>query len=68
MDLSIVVDTHAHLDMSTFNKDCGEVVARTGKSGVSTIICVDTKLDSSKKYIQLTAEGGFGTWGTLTST
>jgi len=48
-----LVDTHAHLDMSAFDKDRGEVIARALDTGVGTIISVGTDLESSKKAIKL---------------
>ncbi len=48
-----IVDTHAHLDMDSFNKDRAEVIARALDSGVSTIITVGTNLESSRKAIKL---------------
>ncbi|MBI4187763.1 MAG: TatD family hydrolase [Chloroflexi bacterium] len=48
-----IVDTHAHLDMSAFDKDRPEVIARALKAGVATIITVGTSLESSQKAIEL---------------
>ncbi len=48
-----LVDTHAHLDMSAFDKDRREVIARALDAGVGTIIAVGTNLESSKKAIEL---------------
>ncbi len=48
-----MVDTHAHLDMSAFDKDRREVIARALDTGVGTIISVGTNLESSKKAIEL---------------
>ena len=55
MNLSII-DTHAHLDMSAFNKDRREVIARALDVGINTIITVGTNLNSSKKSIELAEE------------
>lgn len=52
MKLSIV-DTHAHLEMSPFNKDRSQVITRALNSGVSTIITIGTNLESSKKASKL---------------
>jgi len=52
MKLSIV-DTHAHLDMATFNKDRTEVIVRALDAGISTIITVGIDLVSSRKAIKL---------------
>ncbi|MFC1977725.1 TatD family hydrolase [Chloroflexota bacterium] len=55
MNLSII-DTHAHLDMSAFDKDRSEVIARALDAGINTIITVGTSLDSSKKAVELAEE------------
>jgi TatD DNase family protein len=55
MEISII-DTHAHLDMNTFNKDREEVIKRAVAAGVGTIICVGTNLASSRKCIKLAEE------------
>ncbi len=47
------MDTHAHLDVSVFDKDRAQVIARASKAGVSAIITVGTNLESSKKAIEL---------------
>ncbi len=51
-----MVDTHAHLDMSAFDKDRSEVIARALDTGVGTIIAVGTNLESSKQAIELAEE------------
>lgn len=48
-----MIDTHAHLDMTSFNKDCTEVIARARNAGVNMIITVGTNLESSRKAISL---------------
>ncbi len=48
-----MVDTHAHLDMSAFDEDRREVIARALDAGVGTIITVGTNLESSKRAIEL---------------
>ena len=59
------MDTHAHLDMSTFNKDRTEVLARALNVGVRMIITVGTNLESSKTAIELATKqpGIFATVG-----
>ena len=47
------MDTHAHLDMSTFDKDRDEVLARALNVGIRLIITVGTNLESSNKAIEL---------------
>ena len=51
-----IVDTHAHLDMSTFDKDRTAVLARALDVGVRMIITVGTNLESSKRAIELAAK------------
>ena len=50
---SLLVDTHAHLDMGAFDEDRSETIARALNAGVSTIITVGTSLESSEKAIEL---------------
>ncbi len=50
---TFLVDTHAHLDMSAFDEDRAEVIARALEAGISTIVSVGTDLESSKKAIAL---------------
>ena len=47
------MDTHAHLDMSVFDEDRTEVIARAHNADVGMIITVGTNLESSKKAIEL---------------
>lgn len=49
-----IIDTHAHLDMSVFDKDRPEVMARAKSSHVHQIINPTTDLESGKKAISLT--------------
>ena len=48
-----LVDTHAHLDMSDFDKDRMDVIARAKETHVNSIINVGTNLESSKRAIGL---------------
>lgn len=48
-----MVDTHAHLDMDSFNEDRSQVITRALDSGVSTIVTVGINLESSQKAIKL---------------
>jgi len=48
-----IVDTHAHLDMAPFKRDCADVIARARDAGVSTIITVGIDLESSRQVIKL---------------
>jgi len=52
----VMVDTHAHLDMSAFDSDRSEVIARALAAGVGTMIAVGTNLESSERAIKLAEE------------
>ncbi len=49
----LLVDTHAHLDMSAFEESRTETITRALDAGVSNIITVGTDLESSQKAIEL---------------
>ncbi len=49
----LLVDTHAHLDMSVFDEDRIETITRALDVGVGDIITVGTDLESSQKAIEL---------------
>lgn len=51
-----MVDTHCHLNFKAFEKDCDEVIKRAFEAGVTKIINVGTKIDSSQKAVQLAKE------------
>lgn len=48
-----MVDVHCHLNFHSFEKDCDDVIKRAFEKGVKKIINVGTKIDSSKKAIEL---------------
>ena len=48
-----MIDVHCHLNFKSFDKDCDEVIKRAFEAGVTTIINVGTKIDSSQKAIEL---------------
>lgn len=48
-----MVDTHCHLNFKAFEKDCDEVIKRAFEAGVTKIINVGTKIDSSQKAVEL---------------
>jgi len=60
---NVMIDTHAHLDMSHFDKDREDVIARAAESGVTRIITVGIDLDSSRKAVKL-AESHKGIYAT----
>jgi len=48
-----MIDAHCHLNFQSFEKDCDAVIKQAFKAGVTKIINVGTKLDSSEKAIEL---------------
>lgn len=49
----MLVDTHAHLNFSDYQKDLDQVIRRSLKNGVTKIICVSSNTDDSKKAIEI---------------
>lgn len=48
-----MIDVHCHLNFHGFEKDYDEVIKRAFKAGVTKIINVGTKIDSSTKAVEL---------------
>jgi TatD DNase family protein len=48
-----MIDAHCHLNFNAFEKDYDEVIKKAFEDGVTKIINVGTKLDSSQKAIEL---------------
>ena len=48
-----MIDTHCHLNFHAFAKDVDEVIKNALDAGVSKIINVGTKIDSSEKAVEL---------------
>lgn len=48
-----MIDVHCHLNFKAFTKDYDEVIKQAFEAGVTTIINVGTKIDSSLKAIEL---------------
>lgn len=48
-----MIDAHCHLNFHSFEKDYDEVIKNALKAGVTKIINVGTKIDSSRKAIEL---------------
>ena len=48
-----MVDVHCHLNFHAFEKDYNEVIKSALKAGVTKIINVGTKIDSSQKAVEL---------------
>lgn len=51
-----MIDVHCHLNFHAFEKDCDEVIKRAFAAGVTKIINVGTKIDSSQKAVGLAKE------------
>ena len=49
----MLIDSHAHLDLSDFSEDLPEVLARAREAGVVTIVSVGIDLDSSQRAVAL---------------
>src|SRR3989344_720267 len=48
-----MIDVHCHLNFHAFEKDCEEVIKNAYDAGVTKIINVGTKIDSSQKAVDL---------------
>jgi len=55
----LLIDTHAHLDSSRFNKDRAEVIKNARDSGVSYIVNIGADLRSSRYSVKLAREYPF---------
>ncbi len=53
-----MVDVHCHLNFKAFEKDFDEVIKKAFEDGVTKIINVGTKIDSSQKAIDLAEKYG----------
>ena len=54
-----VIDTHAHLDMSHFDTDRSEMLARATESGVKMINTIGIDVDSCRKAVALAEKYSF---------
>jgi TatD DNase family protein len=52
----VFIDSHAHLEMSEFNRDRPEVVKRAVEAGVACIITVGTTLHDCRKALTIAAQ------------
>ncbi len=59
-----IIDTHAHLDMTEFDADREEVIARSTAAGVNNIITVGINMESCPRAIDL-AEKHPGVWAVI---
>jgi TatD DNase family protein len=60
----MLIDTHAHLDYTDYDPDRAEVIARAAEAGVTEIISIGTRLDSSTRAVEL-AENFPNIWATV---
>jgi len=60
----MLIDTHAHLDFTDYDPDRAEVIARATEAGVTEIISIGTRLDSSARAVEL-AENFPNIWATV---
>ena len=60
----MLIDTHAHLDYSDYDPDRSEVIARAAEAGVTEIISIGTRIDSSTRAVEL-AENFPNIWATV---
>lgn len=60
----MLIDTHAHLDYTDYDPDRTEVIARAAAAGVTEIISIGTRIDSSARAVELA--GNFpNIWATV---
>src|SRR5271154_1017687 len=60
----MLIDTHAHLDYTDYDPDRAEVIGRATDAGVTEIISIGTRLDSSTRAVEL-AENFPNIWATV---
>src|ERR1700683_2638959 len=60
----MLIDTHAHLDYSDYDPDRAEVISRATDAGVTEIISIGTRIESSTKAVEL-AENFPNIWATV---
>ena len=58
-DNYFLIDSHCHLDMSNYEEDLNEILARALSHGVKSIITIGIDEESSKKAIDLAKEHPF---------
>jgi TatD DNase family protein len=62
--MEMLIDTHAHLDYSDFDDDRAQMIARAAEAGVTEIISIGTRVDSSTRAVEL-AENFPQVWATV---
>jgi TatD DNase family protein len=60
----MLIDTHAHLDYTDYDPDRAAVIARATEAGVTEIISIGTRIDSSTRAVEL-AENFPNIWATV---
>jgi TatD DNase family protein len=60
----MLTDTHAHLDYPDFDPDRAEIISRAVDAGVTEIISIGTKIESSTRAVEL-AENFPNVWATV---
>jgi len=60
----MLIDTHAHLDYTDYDPDRAEVIARATAEGVTEIISIGTRIESSTRAVEL-AENFPNIWATV---
>jgi len=60
----MLIDTHAHLDYPDYDPDRAEVLSRATDAGVTEIISIGTRIDSSARAVEL-AENFPNIWATV---
>src|SRR3984957_2049721 len=60
----MLIDTHAHLDYTDYDPDRAEVISRAAETGVTEIISIGTRIDSSTRAVEL-AENFPNIWATV---
>jgi TatD DNase family protein len=60
----MLIDTHAHLDYPDFDLDRAEIISRAAVAGVTEIISIGTKIESSTRAVEL-AENFPTIWATV---
>jgi TatD DNase family protein len=60
----MLIDTHAHLDYTDYDPDRAEVITRAAEAGVTEIISIGTRIDSSTRAVEL-AENFPNIWATV---
>jgi TatD DNase family protein len=60
----MLIDTHAHLDYTDYDPDRPEMIARATEAGVTEIISIGTRIESSTRAVEL-AENFPNVWATV---